>query len=156
MWVSFVRCALLAGVTQRSRTKSGSVSVFVGWSNSTRCTGWIVVLAALIVVVVLVITLPHAHITTDANTAALVGDALAEGGALHESRELLRAKDLERICLNLHAPVETRRQVGLRHTKIRILVLLGLLEETEVQAVVSLMANGQVWKDEISSADRTV
>lgn len=130
--------------------------VFVGWSDSTRRPGRVVVLASLIIVVVLVITLPHAHITANANTAALVGNAFAERGALHKSRELLRAEDLEWVRLDLHSPVETRRQVRLRHTEIRILVLLSLLEETEVQAIISLVANGQVWEDEISSADGTV
>lgn len=43
------------------------------------------------------ITAPHAHIPADTDPAALLGDGAAEGGALCQAGELLRAVDCEVI-----------------------------------------------------------
>jgi hypothetical protein len=105
--VTIVRRTLLAGIAERPSTESSGVRVLGSWSHCARSAGGVVLLTTL-VIVVLVVTLPHAYIATDAHPAALVGYTFAQGGALHQARELLRAEDLEWIGLDVHSVIETR------------------------------------------------
>lgn len=79
----------------------------------------------------LALSLPHADIAANTNTAALVGDFLAERGALHQARELLSTVDVKGRRLNLHPPVNTGRQVAIDRLQVIILLLLGGLEQAE-------------------------
>lgn len=100
--------------------------------------------------------LPHTNITTDADTASLVSNFLAERRALHQTRELLGAVDIERRRLDLHPPVNTCGQVGIGRLQVEILLLLGRLEQAESEAVLTLMADRKIGENEVSGGGRAV
>jgi hypothetical protein len=104
----------------------------------------------------LAFTLPHANIATDADTASLVSNLLAERCALHQTRELLGAVDIERCCLNLHPPVNTRGQIGIGRLEVEILLLLGRLEQAESKAILALVANRKIGEDEVAGGRRAI
>lgn len=87
---------------------------------------------ASIIAASLAVTLPHAHITADTDSASLVGNSLAEGSAFHQSGELLGAEDVEGLRLNFHSPVNARGRsdsVGSRSKSLASLVVSNKLKE---------------------------
>lgn len=95
----------------------------------------------------------HADITSYPDSAALVGNSSAEGGALSETGELLRAVHIEGLRLDLHPPVERgihRRVLRLRSLVVKVLLLLGLLVEVERKLVATLVADGEIGEQEVT------
>jgi len=128
------------------------------------------VLAILVIAVrALVVAATHAHITTDANAAALLSNHTAELGALGQAGELLRAVDNELGRLDFHAPIERLdggrmvhvadgREDEVRIARILVLVFLFLclFVEVKAQPVAALVPDGKVRKQEVARLDGTV
>lgn len=104
----------------------------------------------------LAVTLPHAHIAADTDSASLVGNSLAEGSAFHQSRELLGAEDVEGLRLDFHSPVNTRGEIGIGRLQIKVLGLLSRFEQAEGEAEVALVSDREIGEDEVSSLSRSV
>lgn len=96
------------------------------------------------------VALSHANIAANSNSAALVGNNLAESGALHEAGKLLGTKDIKGKRLDFHTPVNTREHIR-GGFEIKVLFLFGGLEQAERETEVALVANGEIGKDEIAS-----
>jgi hypothetical protein len=142
---------MLAGVAERP----GADAMGILWRRSHGTRARVFLLAA-VVAAGLALALPHANVPSDTDTAALVGHRLAELSALHQSRELLGAENMERRRLDLHPPIHTRRQVGVGGLEVEILFFLGRLEKAELEFVVSLMANRQVREDKVAGFVGTI
>lgn len=104
----------------------------------------------------LAVSLPHSHVASDSYSATLVSDCLAELGALHEAGKLLGAKDVERLRLDFHPPVDARREIWVDGIHVEILLLFCRLEQAKRQAKVALMTNRQVGEDEITGLYRPI
>lgn len=106
----------------------------------------------------------HADIAADADSAALLGDEPAEGCALGQTREFLCAEDGEGRRLHLQTEVhECAGRHGIvaqdvlpgirtpfRRMGVGIFGLFELLVQTEVQSVLPLVTDGEVWEDEVA------
>jgi hypothetical protein len=159
----FARVALRSvpdsmGVLGGRSNSPSTTKVFLATLKSVICT----VISSVVVIVVVVattrvaVTLPHTDITTNSNSAALVGDCLAELCALHETGELLGAVNYERLSLNLHSEVNARWEIAIGRLHVEILLFLGGLEEAEGQAIYTLMAHGKIGEDEVTGFGWTV
>lgn len=115
-------------------------------SSSNSCRGRLALAAA------------HADVTTDADTAALLGDGARQNGRLGKSRELLGAVDCKFVGLDLHAPVEGLSRMGGAVVGLLVEVgkLLRLLEQVEGEAVESLVADRQIGEQEVASLLGTI
>jgi hypothetical protein len=100
-------------VLARVADGSGSQVGILGGSWRHGSAARVLLLTASVKAAALAVALPHANVAADSNSAALVGNGLAERGTLHESRELLGAEDVERLRLDLHPPVHPRGKVGI-------------------------------------------
>jgi hypothetical protein len=86
----------------------------------------------------------HANVTSDANTAALLGKLNAESSALSKTRELLGREDGEWNSLHFQA----MRDVCSLHRfwvfwgfRVHILLVLELLIEREVETILSFVSD---------------
>lgn len=111
---------------------------------------------ASIIAATLTVTLPHADIAADTDSASLVGNSLAEGSAFHQSRELLGAEDVEGLRLDFHSPVNAWGKIGIGRLQVEVLGLLGRLEQAEGEAEVALVSDGEIGEDEVSCLSRSV
>lgn len=111
---------------------------------------------ASIIAAALAVTLPHTYIAADTDSASLVGNGLAERSALHQSREFLGAEDVERLRLDFHSPVNTRGKIGIGGLQVKVLGLLGRFKQAEGEAEVTLVSDGEIGEDEVSSLSRSV
>jgi hypothetical protein len=96
------------------------------------------------------LSLPHAHVTTNTDTASLVGHSFAKLSALHQAGELLGAEDNEWLGLDLHPPVHAGWQVAIGRLQVKILLFLGGLKQAECQLVQAFVSNRQVGEDEVT------
>ena len=104
------------------------------------------------------ISAPHAYITPNAHTTALLGHDATDAGALFEARKLLRTKHLEsaRAYFETEVGMRTRwtryhracpwRRLRSTETSdtlilVPVFFLLQFLKQREVQTVLSLVAN---------------
>ena len=159
MWI--VRLRIASAVAHRSLT----VVLGVYWFGRGGTPGSVIVLLELIVFTGrLAFASPHSHITTDADTAALLGHGPAQDCALCQPRELLRAEDREWCRLDLEPPIEgavrsvdrSARRLSIGRLGILVLGVLRLFVQVEAQAVLPLVANRQVGEDEVSRFRWTV
>ena len=104
----------------------------------------------------LALALPHANITSDADSASLVGNFFAQRCALHEPRELLGTENVKWCRLDLHAPINTRGHVAVSLFEVEILLLFGGFEQAEGQAILALVADRKIGENEVSSGGRSV
>lgn len=111
---------------------------------------------ASIIAAALAVTLPHTYIAADTDSASLVGNGLAERSALHQSREFLGAEDVEGLRLDFHSPVNTRGKIGIGGLQVKVLGLLGRFKQAEGEAEVTLVSDGEIGEDEVSSLSRSV
>lgn len=97
----------------------------------------------------------HPDIATNAYTTALLGDSTAQRSAFGQTRELLRAEDLQDFRFHLEAMSDMSLALGWEETRIFQLVVvfctLELLVKAETQAEVTFVANRQVREDEVAS-----
>lgn len=105
----------------------------------------------------LVLATPHTNIASNADAATLLGDHATQSSALRQSRELLRGEDYEGGRLDLQTvgdvSVDAALVVGIRRTilRVHVLLVLQLLVQSEAQAVLSLVTDGQIREDEVTS-----
>src|SRR4051794_34243001 len=114
--------------------------------------------------------LPHADVTTNANTAALIRNETAQLSALAEAWELLRTENLKWSRSNLETRshvLEVERclwfTIGLRTWRWRKLPLRVCVpclfcpfQQTETQTIPAFVTNREVRKDEVSGLFRTL
>jgi len=132
---------------------------FIGRGGATGSIVATIFLVELIVVLAaLVLAAAHAHITADADTAALLGNHAAEGSALGETRELLGREDGEGRRLDFGTVgdevVAVEDDVGILW--VQILDLAQVLEQGKAEAVFALVTDRQVREDEVAGGSRTV
>lgn len=151
------RQGMVAGVGDRARTvrvegRVRGLTISVGSSSATGR-----VVTTLFVVLVplfgaLVLAAPHAHITSNANTAALFSDHAAQSGAFTETREFLRGEDSKGCRFDLGTMGDKVVAVidDIWVFRIQVFQLAQVLEERKAQAVLALMAYRQVWEDEVA------
>ena len=125
------------------------------------CWGATCLLSILVVLVVptvplfgaLVLTTPHANVTSNADATALLGNHAAERGALRQSWELLGGEDGEGRRLDFTAvgdePVAIVDYVGV--LRVKVLDLAQVFEQGKAETVLALVADGQVGEDEVAS-----
>lgn len=106
---------------------------------------------------------PHAYITADAHSAALLGHESAERGALCETRKLLGAVDGKWRRLDFEAEVDVGRAADgavVAHCHgafwIHVLCILELFVEVEAQTELALVAHRQVGEDKVAGLGRAV
>lgn len=128
--------------------------IFGGGGNSSSAS--VFLFTTVVAVSRLGIALPHTDIATNSNTASLVGNGLAQLGALHQTGKLLGTVDTEGVGLDLHSPVDARGQVAILGVQVVILLLLGGFKQAESQAVSTLVSNGEIREDEISRLGRAI
>lgn len=109
-----------------------------------------------VIAAALAVTLPHTYIAADTDSASLVGNGLAEGSALHQSREFLGTEDVEGLRLDFHSPVNTRGKIRIGGLQVKVLGLLGRLEQAKGETEVTLVSDGEIREDEVSSLSRSV
>jgi hypothetical protein len=104
--------------------------------------------------------LAHADITADAYTATLLGDSATECSTFGQTREFLRAVDLQDGRLDLKTVGDV--VVAGRDSSAWVVYLvvvsdkLKFFVQAEAKAEVAFMANGQVWEDEVAGRVRAV
>lgn len=107
--------------------RAGSNSVRVPGTRSRHCRFAARILggvSSVIAVASLALAFPHANVSSNSNAATLVSNDLAKRSALHEARELLGAVDVKRVCLDFHAPVDTRGALVVGRVVVGILGIL--------------------------------
>lgn len=111
-------------------------------------------------------TAPHANITSDTDSTTLLSDQSTQRGTFRKTRKLFGTEDGECRCLDLQAEVHvflwtfvlSSQGIGARKRCIFILIfgILWLFIKTEIQPIQALMANRQVWEDEIATGRRSI
>jgi hypothetical protein len=104
---------------------------------------------------------PHTHITSDADSAPLLGDSPAQHCTFGKTWELLRTEDSKLGRLDLQSPVKRRvGGIGASHD-VRLAIvhgfciaiicrLLCLLVKVETKTILSLVANRKIGEDEVA------
>ena len=114
--------------------------------------------------------LPHAHITSNTDSAALISNEAAQLGALAEAGKLLCAEDLEgpgsdiktrghilKVQGRLWFSIILRAWRGRKLTvKVCIFCLFSAFEQTEAETIPAFITDGEVGEDEISCLFRTL
>lgn len=138
----------------RLRSRDGLLAVCIRGPALTRMLHGFFVVVPLILGA-LVLPTPHAHVTSNADTAALLGNSTAERSALGETWELLGAEDGERLGLDLKSVRDVLRglsenlEVG-NLLSVHVFLLLQFLVQGEAEAVFALMPNRQIREDEVA------
>jgi hypothetical protein len=104
------------------------------------------VLVVVIIITRLLLASPHPNISSNTNSASLLSDSPAKGGAFCKTRELLGAVHVEWTGLDLHSPVKrcTTSSVELAlnvRLRIEILVLLSLFIKVEGETVAAFVSD---------------
>lgn len=107
------------------------------------------------VVVLTLLTSTHADLTSDTNTASLVGYGTAELGARSQSRELLGTEDGEWLGLDFQTVGNLGFSLGGSSgccfiCLVRILGILELFVQAETKSVFAFMADRKIREDEVS------
>ena len=160
-----------AGIAHRARALHyGVLSISVRSLEAVVSVALTVIVIFIIILRRLGITASHAHIPSNPDAAALLGNYATEAGALGQTWELLRAVHHEWLRLDLEAEVNVRigdhrssvHQLAMRvHSvsewlDIHILGLLQFLEQVEAQPVLALVAHGEIREDEVASLRGTI
>lgn len=146
-----LRLRILDAMLARVAERSSPDAVRILGSGCDGSLARIILLTTLISTSTLAIALPHTHIATNSNSAALISNGLAELSALHESGKLLSTEHAEGLSLNFHSPVNSSGELSIAGFRVKILLLLSCLVQTESEAVSALMSNRKVGEDKITS-----
>lgn len=113
--------------------------------ESCTCLGGLILIVIPILPAGLGITSAHSNITTNSDTASLLGDHPAQASGFSQSRKLLSTEDMERLGLDLQTMghMWLRAGVGLRAI-LKLVIVLGafqLLVQAEAQPVLAFVTH---------------
>jgi hypothetical protein len=126
----------------------------LGCSGLTRTIVWSIIIVIIVIPLSIRTTTTHADITSNADTATLLGDDSAELSALRETRELFGGEDGEGSRLDLQTMRHMSGAMLLRvfsSLGVHITTFLQLFVQRKAQPVLALMADRKIGKDEVAS-----